>query len=88
MNDLRETPSSNGRRNFVKLRRFASNCKFCSSVFPKPIPAIQNNLSGETPAAVQFFQTFLKKFADLANHIVYAGFFCIVCGVPCACMQT
>ena len=41
MNDLRETPSSIGRPNFVKLSSPASNCKLCSSVFPKPDANVQ-----------------------------------------------
>jgi len=49
MNDLRETPSSNGRFNFVNRRRFASNCKLCSSVLPKPMPTSSTTCAGTMP---------------------------------------
>src|SRR5208283_1661497 len=51
MNDLRETPSSNGRCNVVKLRRAASNCKLCSGVLPKPMPTSNATWSAATPQA-------------------------------------
>ena len=46
----KETPSSSGRRNFVKLRRLASNSKLCSSVLPKPMPTSSTTCSGAMPA--------------------------------------
>ena len=69
MNDLRETPSSSGRAIVVKLRRFASNCKLCSSVLPKPMPTSSTTWSAATPPAFNRSSRSLKKFADFAHDV-------------------
>ena len=86
MNDFREKPKSNGRFHVVNRSNSPSNRKFCSGVFPKPIPGSKTICSGGNSRSVQpLFIRSLKNSSYFSNNIPLS--FRFSWSVGGACMQ-
>ena len=69
INDLRETPSSNGRCHPCKTPQVREQLQIMLQRLAKADAEIEHNLVSGHAASVQSFQSFLKKFADFAHDV-------------------
>ena len=77
MNDFRETPSSNGRRNLTKLPQAGEQLQILFHILAETDARIKNNLLRQDTGGFQFLQSFRKKTADFTDDVhLPRRFFC------------